>query len=115
MLMYKSSFSDEIKSGFIDLNTGEFHRNGEVLQKCGHPDNAHYLIDANPKLADLYKQETQYKDREDFLIFRANFAKVGSCGKKNIIIKSTSMFKKKLKYCMKKYGLMDYEILEWTH
>ncbi len=99
------------QSGFIDLRTGYFYRNSGD----GHPNNAHYIVDESPTLSKLYEKEDLYKDYEDFLIFRANFAKVGNCGQKCIIIKATSMFKKTLKRCMEKYGLEGYEISEWLH
>lgn len=99
------------KSGFIDLTTEKFYQN----IGGGHPSNAHEIIDDNPKLKELFEKEEIYINFEDFLIFKANFAKVGNCGKSCIIIKATSMFKKKLKSCMRKYELMDYEILEWMH
>lgn len=99
------------QSGFIDLRTGYFYRNSGD----GHPANAHYIVDENPSLARLYEKETRYKDYEDFLIFRANFAKVGNCGKKCIIIKATSMFKRALEKCIEKYDLQDYEVSEWSH
>ena len=99
------------KSGFIDLTTGKFYQN---IGK-GHPTNAHEIINNNPELKELFKKETRYTNYEDFLIFSANFAKVGNCGKSYIIIKSTSIYKRKLKYYMQKYELIDYDILEWFH
>ena len=80
------------QSGFIDLKTGHFYRNSGD----GHPTNAHYIIDKDPLLSKMYEKETRYKDYEDFLIFRANFAKVGNCGQRCIIIRASSMFKKML-------------------
>lgn len=99
------------QSGFIDLRTGHFYRNSGY----GHPTNAHYIIDSNLLLSQMYEKETKYKDCEDFLIFRANFAKVGNCGQKCIIVSAGSMFKKMLKYCIRRYDLEDYEISEWVH
>lgn len=99
------------QSGFIDLRTGYFHRNSGD----GHPSNAHYIVDESSILAKLYEKETRYKDYEDFLIFRANFAKVGNCGQKCIIIRAGSMFKKMLRSYIKQYGLEEYEVIEWVH
>jgi hypothetical protein len=99
------------QSGFIDLKTGHFYRNSGD----GHPTNAHYIIDKDPLLSKMYEKETRYKDYEDFLIFRANFAKVGNCGQKCIVIRAGSIFKKTLKYCIRRYDLEDYEISEWVH
>lgn len=73
------------QSGFIDLRTGHFYRNSGD----GHPTNAHYIIDKDPLLSKMYEKETRYKDYEDFLIFRANFAKVGNCGQRCIIIRAS--------------------------
>lgn len=99
-------------TGFIDLYTRTFYSNiGN-----GHGLNAKSIILDNPKLQAMYERESEYKNFEDFLIFRANYAKVGMAGQRCVIIKSTSPFKNSMKIILRECNIPeDYTVIEWIH